>query len=1664
MPAEVGARGVMPVGESSADMAVGQPVPSAWNATDAPFSESATLGDLVAESVRADPDAVALDLGGGVGVTYAELWRRATAIAGSLAAAGIGAGDHVAVLAEASADAVAAVLGTSLSGAAYVPLDPRWPPPRLAEPLAALRIRRILVTGATAAQAAEAARLVAHDVTLTEACEPGPGIAHGALPGELPARIRPAAPTDAAYVIFTSGSTGTPKGVVVGHRSAVNLVEWVNRTYAIGPGDRVLRITAMSFDLSVYDLFGILAAGAAMRVLDDAELEDPDRILQVLDSEPITFWNSAPTALTQVLAVAGRHTRPAAPSLRLVFLSGDWVPTALPGAVRDRYPGAKVVALGGPTETTVWSNFFEVGEVDPAWPSIPYGRPIQNARCHVLGDGLVPRAIGEPGELYVAGAPVACGYAADEALTAQRFLKDPFAMTPGERMYRTGDRVRWLPGGVMEFLGRTDDQVKIRGYRVELGDVRAALLRIPGVLDAAPLASPGSDGAELIAAVATEAELEPADLSAQLACRLPAYLVPSRFLVLRTLPMTANGKVDRAALQALFASAAGDAEPEGTGQVDPVLRAVRDVVGRDDVSAGDRFILAGGHSLSAARLRVRLAEATGAHVRVSEILGAASIAELAALVAGRTSSPAPAHDRGDSADEFPVSHAQARALYESDLSPDVPAYQNQIALWLPGSLDREEVATALAAVVAAHPMLRSSYRPGPRGWRALVGEPWTPEVECVDLRERGGTAALGSALREHSRIDWDVRAGRLVSWRLFRVDSDRLVLSQIEHHLVHDGWSLSVLLDGFLRALAGLPVLREGCEPARYADYAAAERELVATASDDPRFREYVGALVGGPAVGVAPLPDLGPEVARPGPSDGDAVSVLIDRADWSELRRWASDRGATGFELLLAAFLATLGSATGENDLVVGSAVSARPPGFEQTLGMFVNTVAVRCRREPVFADLMGAASASMRLALDAELLPYDVALARVREQEASRRASLYRCMFSAHDTALPQPKAPGGPTLLEYRQNGTAKAALDVLVLPKQAGADPLAPPGSVRVLWEFDASSYSVALVRDLAEAFASGLHAFAGELRAGAGTAWCWPARRPELVADPGTRRDLDLAITPRGSARPAIYAGGAVATHEDLAALVAAAGYELDEAGVGAGDVVALDVAAGVSYCARVLACLAHEAVVMPVDPAGPAQRLSAALAAAGYRWATSGSLARLPSAAETRPGAAYVVHTSGSTGVPKRVTVSRSGLAAYCAAFGERLRLTSADVVAGANSLLFDAFFEELLPIAAAGGAVALLDLADGVPGLMEQVEHTGATVLDLPTALWTALADHLERRGVSLPSAVRAVVVGGEAYDPGKAARFVRRHGGALRMLSFYGPAECGISVAVHEVTGAEPATGLPQLGAPFAGAALCVLGDGGIVAPGRVGVLGISGPVVAPDLVGVHAVAGIDGAVYPTGDLARLRHDGALEFLGRADHELKVRGFRVAPEEIERAAGLAGIGGGVAAAGVRDGSGAMRLGLVAVASTADAKAFREQARAALGDLLPGHMVPDVVVPVDDLPVTRHGKVDRARVRELLAERVAAVDSDATPARTAAFAPAPRSAVQRAWSAALGPDAPRDTDFRSAGGDSMSVMRFAAALEDELGVRLKIRQIVRARNCADLERVVAAADAGTTG
>ena len=595
-----------------------------WNDTAAVYSPISTMHGLFEAQTARTPDKFAA-IFGAQQMTYRELNEEANRIAHALLNLGLRRGELVGVHLKRSMEMIPALLAILKIGCAYVPLEVTNPRERIRSLIAHHKIRTLLTQSERISLLLDESEMLdeLEFVVCLDELQKNEETNSNVfvkiieqsdfenLSAENP--NREVNSEDLAYIIFTSGSTGMPKGVMVAHQPVINLIEWITKTHGVSENDRVLFITSLSFDLSVYDIFGLLAVGGSIRIASAEEIAEPAELYRILRDEPITFWDSAPAAMQQIVPFFESSCEET-PTLRLVYFSGDWIPVTLPDNVRRAFPNAEVIALGGATEATVWSNFYPVGEVDSRWASIPYGKPIQNAEYRVLDERLHPAPIGTVGDLYIGGECLAMGYLDEPVLTATKFIPDPFASKKGAIMYRTGDQARFFPDGNIEFMGRIDHQVKVRGYRIELGEIEAALLKVPQIRQAIVLAQINERKEKFLAAFVVfktaDEQISDDNLRQILRETLPEYMIPAVFVFLPEIPVTANGKIDRKSLtipNEKTEKRVFDAPQTETEKIVGEIWA--EVLGVDEISRQDDFFMLGGHSLVATQVISRIREA-----------------------------------------------------------------------------------------------------------------------------------------------------------------------------------------------------------------------------------------------------------------------------------------------------------------------------------------------------------------------------------------------------------------------------------------------------------------------------------------------------------------------------------------------------------------------------------------------------------------------------------------------------------------------------------------------------------------------------------------------------------------------------------------------------------------------------------------------------------------------------------------------------------------------------------------------------------------------------------------------------------------------------------------------------------------------------------------------
>jgi amino acid adenylation domain-containing protein len=1603
-----------------------------WNdAAGAPPAEGC-IHVLFECQARRTPDAAAI-LDGESTLTYAELEARANALARRLRGLGVGAEVRVGIHLPRGADLVAALLAVLKAGGAYLPLDPAYPAERLAFMLEDADAAVVLTTSALRdSLPPAAARIVALDAEEDANAE---GI-------DLPA----VDPASLAYLIYTSGSTGRPKGVQIEHRSAAVLLRWAEQAFAPEERAGVMACTSICFDISVFEIFFPLATGGAVVMARDALAlpELPRR-------GAVTLLNTVPSAAAELVR-AGLIP----PSVRTVCLAGEPLPRALADALYATGTVRRVLNLYGPSEDTTYST-WSVVENGPA--PVTIGGPVAGTRAYVLDAWMRPVPVGVPGELYLAGAGLARGYLGRPALTADRFVPDPLGAA-GERLYRTGDRVRWTAAGVLDFMGRADHQVKVRGFRIEPGEVEAVLRRDASISDAVVTARGDGDARRLVAYVVPAAgtEVDAAALRAHLRGQLPEFMVPQTFSVLERLPLTPSGKVDRRALPEPEGEESARAYVAPRTETEAVLAGVwAQVLGRGRVGVHDDFFELGGHSLLAAQAMTRAAASLGVDLPLRALFEAPSVAALAARLDAAESDgarplppivPVPANA------EPPLSFAQERLWVAHRLEGGGAAYHMPAAWRLRGALDTAALRRALAEIVRRHEPLRTGF--ALRGTRPVqvVHPAGGFAVQVDDLAHLGdGAEAVARRIaREDAEQSFDLEHGPLVRARLLRLAADDHVLLLVLHHAAGDGWSFGVLAREIAALYAAfargesstLPPL-----PVRYADYAVWQRAWLADGEAEAQAAYWRGRLAGAP-------PALELPADRPRPAQRTAAGAhlpfTIPAETAARLRAFSRGEGATLFMALAAAFSAVLGRWSGQDDVVVGTPVAnRRRPELEGLAGCFVNTLALRTdlSGDPSFRVLLGRVREATLGAFAHQDLPFDRVVDALRVERSAARHAVFQALLSLQNT-------PDGDLALDGLRTERFRALppTSPFDLSVNVAAD---GEGGLRGLLEYAADLFHADTAERLVRHFTRMLAAAAADPDA--------PVSALELMDDEERRRVLREWSTaparhPRGETihalfarvasaspdAPAIVGDGAPVTYGELDARSERITRRLCAAGA-AGRPVALAMERSAAAVAAMLGVLKAGGAYVPVDPANPAERLR-------YVIGDSGAAAlivadEVPEALRDFPGAvlslaslhasdgapddvdaadpapvdedapAYVIYTSGSTGQPKGVVVPhRAAIRLVCG--GGWLDLGPADGVLHVTALTFDVAVNEVWGALLNGAR--LVAVPGRTPALREiggAVRSHGATVFLPSVGLFNAMVDERpdDLRGL------RYLEPGGEALSVPHVRRALERLPGVV-VGNGYGPTENGILTTRRVVRLADlERPGIP-IGEPVPGTRVYVLDarmhpvpvgvPGELCAAGDGLAVGYAGrpELTAERFVTVDLGDGRTERVYRTGDRARWLPEGTLEYLGRLDAQVKVRGYRVEPGEVEAALARHPRVSASAVIAREDRPGDVRLVAYVVGRDGAAPADAEL-RAFLAERLPEHLVPSAFVPLPALPYTAGGKVDRR-----------ALPAPAAP-RRAEIAAGPDTGLERriaaAWAELLGVErVGAEENFFELGGTSL--------------------------------------------
>ncbi len=1489
-----------------------------------------------------------------------------------------------------------------------------------------------------------------------------------------------------AYVIYTSGSTGRPKGVALSHGALRNLIDW-HLTTLLG-GVRTLQIASVSFDASFHEMFACWGSGGTLVVVTEETRRDMQALADLLVEQEVEKAILPVVVLTQLAEVfAGRAELP---PLREITTTGERLQTnRAMAALFERLPECAFHNHYGPSETHVATAFTL--RPDPAdwqvYPSI--GRPIRRSSAYVLETsleaglepGLVPAPVGVPGDLHLGGACVARGYLGRPGLTAERFVPDPFSAAPGGRLYRTGDTVRLAVNGELEYLGRFDDQVKIRGFRIELGEIEAALATHPAVREAVVVVR--GDGAmrRLVACVIPAEDIqeplqEPgAALRDHLRDRLPDYMVPAAFVPVESFPLTPSGKVDRRALtlscpEPQEAASAGAAAP--LTPAEELLAGIwSEVLGVERVGIHQSFFALGGHSLLATQVMSRIRGVFGTDLPVRQLFESPTIAELARAVeqAGSTVQAPPIlqipRDR-----DLPASFAQQRLWLIDQIEPGNPAYNIPLALRLRGEVEPGLLARIFSEIVRRHEALRTTFVSGDDGPVQVIAAPEPLALPLLDLShllshlpgDEREAQARALALAE-ARRPFDLQRGPLLRLLLVRLSGTDWLLLLTLHHIVSDGWSLGVLVrevtalyEAFSQRLPSpLPEL-----PVQYADFAAWQRSWLQGEALEAQLGYWRRRLAGAPAVLELPLDRPRPPVQS---YRGAACPVVLSLPLSEAIGRLCRQQGVTPFMALLAGWAVLLGRHAGQDDVLVGTPIAGRNRReIENLIGFFVNTLVLRTdlSGDQSLAGLLGQVR---RTALDAfahQDLPFERLVEELAPERTLAHTPLFQVQLLLQNAPMGDLAVPGLAISTLGVDSGVAKFDLSLALSES--------PDGFAGVL------AYAVDLFdRSTAERLAARFQTLlSGMAAAGLQDAWGTPlhdlevlseTERRQLLGDWSAAEERVSALSLHGLVeRQAERTPDAVAvifeeerwSYRDLVRRSHEIAASLRGQGVGPGDRVAILDPRSAERVARVLGVLASGATYVAIDSGQPEawrDRILADLspvrilegATLHAPEVSTDSESRLPATGGDLPG--YVVYTSGSTGRPKGIVAHHRGAATYLEWVIRNYGLTESDVALQLAPLTFDASLRDTLAPLAAGGRIVIVPegVARDPVALLERMEAFGVTCLpSIVPSLLRLLVEEALASGRKVPS-LRLILASGEKLHGTDAAAVRKAFGEKVELINQYGPSEATMTSTWYPVTAADESLPALPVGRPAASARVFLL-DRALrpVPPGAVGEICLGGPGLAfgylgqpdrtaevfiPDPFGPPG-----GRLYRTGDRGRYRPDSVLELLGRIDLQVKIRGQRVEPGEVEAVLRSHPAVREAVVAAFGEDEPRLAAWLVAEGSGAD------DLRAFLAERLPASMIPADWVFLDALPLTPHGKVDRARLPE--------------PGRERKAVQAPRDPIElrlvRLWEEILGSRSVGSIgvsdNFFALGGHSLAAVRLMAGVRRLFGRELPLAELFR--------------------
>ncbi|WP_432403808.1 amino acid adenylation domain-containing protein [Wukongibacter sp. M2B1] len=1629
------------------------------NDTKANYQDEKTIQELFEEQVERSPNRIAL-IYEDKKLTYRELNERANSLARVLRDKGVTRDSIVGIMVERSLEMIIGIMGIMKAGGAYLPIDPKYPKDRIQYMIEDSQAQIILICKEPREDLSINAQVI--DLEDTRIYRRSISNLENITKS-----------SDLAYIIYTSGSTGRPKGVMIEHKALVNRINWMQKKYPLGSEDIILQKTTFTFDVSVWELLWWSIYGGALYLLGPNHEKEPDKILRAIENEKITIMHFVPSMLGAFLKyIENVDINDKEIKLRQVFTSGEALQINHVKEFYKYFNRVKLSNLYGPTEATIDVSYYDC-ENKEYLKSIPIGKPIDNTGLYILDKNRNLQPIGISGELHISGDGLARGYLNRAKLTEEKFIESPFEK--GARMYKTGDLARWLPDGNIEFLGRIDHQVKIRGYRIELGEIENTIRKQAGVKEIVVLAREDKDGDKYLCGyIVKEEAIEIEKVRNEAKKELPEYMVPGVIIEIEDIPLTGNGKIDRKALLSIEVTKSRTKEyEEPRNETEERLVEIwTDILGVERIGIKDNFFELGGHSLKATILSGRIQRELEAEIGVIDIFQIPTIEELGERIRKIQGQRYEALKPLEKRDSYPVSSAQKRLYAIQMMDKKSTLYNMPMILELRGKVDRFNIETAIKQLVKKHEALRTSFH--------MEGDRIVQKIQDnIDINIEY-TEAESEEIVDEIIEGWirpfDLEKSPLVRGGIIK-EGDRHLLMLDMHHIISDGTTMVILEEDFVKAYEGEELKPQVVQYKEYAQWEKLQKENGNwDTKKDYWKKEYEGEIP------VLELPLDRPR-GKTEDNEGESIGFEIGEETLKCLRETMMKVGGTLYMGLMAGYSILLSKYSGQDDLVIGSPIAGRRHAqMENVAGVFINTLAIRSKPQgkKKVEEYLREMKNKLLYAYENQEYPYEELVEEVDIRRDLSRNPLFDVMLILQNTK----RGEAYLSELEVKHyevdNKTAKFDITLNIEEDER---------KLICLAEYKSRLYNKETIKRMMKHYVRILKEIGENKDKTIEEIEILDLAERKLLLEQynDTKVEYDkektiielfeeqVELAPESIA---LVYGKDKLTYKELNEKVNQIAWRLRDMEVKPEDIVGIITERSLEMMIGILGILKSGGAYLPIDPEYPEDRISYMLEDSGAEilLTTKGLREKIstncdiltiedelknseknvnPNRINKASDLAYMIYTSGSTGRPKGVMLEHMSIHNFIKGMTENIAFEPNKVILALTTICFDIFLlETLLPLTKGMEVVIASEKVQRDPKLLaEAITMNDVNMLQMtPSRLQMLMNSDSD---LAFLKDIEEIMIGGEAFPPALLKELQGLTSG--KIYNIYGPTETTVWSTMKDVTSSKSI----NIGRPIANTKIYIVDKEKRLQPmGVPGELCIGGDGLArgyfkrPKLTAekfVEIPFNQGEKMYRTGDLARWLPDGNIEFLGRTDHQVKLRGYRIELEEIENAINVQdGIKESIVIV-KGDNSKNQYLCAYLVGEEIDVQSIKSS----LKKKLPSYMVPTAYMILDKIPLTPNGKIDRKTLGSIK-----------EPERNRKRIP-PRnlhdSIIAEIWSEVLKLDEIYIyDDFFEIGGNSITIIQVASRIKEELGVEISMADLMVYTTILELSEYIMGLDNNT--